>query len=114
MKSMNDNITAMISKLNDTSVNSNKQEEKPTELSPKLSTYEYYTDKVNTKRMLQPLSLQVNNDQDEKITELSSKLSTYEDYLEKMSITKTQIQPMSLNITEILSKLSAYENCLQK
>ena len=59
-------------------------------------------------RHIQPLVLQVKNELDEKITELSSKISTYEDRIEKMSIIKTQIQPMSLQITESSSKSSAY------
>ena len=86
----------MLAKLDDTLVKTDNQEEKLTEISSKLSSYEDHTDKVNINKMLQPLPLQVNNEQYEKTTELSSKISTDEDRLEKMSTTKTQIQPMSL------------------
>ena len=57
--------------------------------------------------MKHPSPLQVNNEQDKKNTELSSKLSTYEYRLEKLSITKTQIHPLSPQTIEISSKLSA-------
>ena len=67
----------------DKSVKTNKQEEKHTNLSSKLSTYEDHIARVNTNKMIQPLILHVNNEQYEKITELLSKLSTYEDRLEK-------------------------------
>ena len=63
--------------------------------------------------MQQPLPLRVNNEQDDKITELSSKLSTYEDRIEKLSITETQIHPLSLQITEISYKLSAIKTALK-
>ena len=36
--------------------------------------------------------------QDKKITELSSKLSTYEDLLEEISINKTQLQTLKLQV----------------
>ena len=102
------------SKIDDTSVKTDKQEEKLVYISSKLSTYEYRIDKVNINKILQPLPLQVNNEQDEKIKELSLKLSTCEYRLEKPSITETQIQPKSLRITEISPKFSAYENRLDK
>ena len=48
MKSMNQHIAAMLADLYDTSVKTNKQEEKLTDISYKLSTYEYHIDKANT------------------------------------------------------------------
>ena len=96
---MNEYIAAMLAKFTDTIFKINKQEEKLTELSSKLSTYEYHIYKVSVNKIIQPLPLQVNNEQYKKITELSSKISTYEDHPEKMSITETQIQIMSLQIT---------------
>ena len=42
IKSTNKQISAMIATLTDTSVKTNKQEEKLTELSSKISTYEYH------------------------------------------------------------------------
>ena len=93
----------------------NEQDEKITEISSKLSTYEDRLYKMSKKeRHIQPLVLQVKNELDEKITELSSRISTYEDRIEKMSIIKTQIQPMSLQITESSSKSSAYVTPLKK
>ena len=77
MKSMNENIAAMLAKLNYKNVNTNNQEEKLTDPSSKISTYEDHRYKFIIKKMLQPLTLQVNNEKDDKITELSSKLSTY-------------------------------------
>ena len=53
-------ISDMLEKLTDTSVKKGKQEEKLTELSSKISTYEYHIDKSIINEMLQPLSLQIN------------------------------------------------------
>ena len=111
---MNDHISAMLPKLTDTSPETEKQEEKIIEFSSKLSTYEDHMDKVIINEMQQPLPLHANNKKYEKIIELLSKLSTYEYRLEKLSITGTQIQPLSLQITEISSKFSAYEKRLDK
>ena len=95
MKSMTNIITAILEKMDDKSLNIENQEEKLTDISSKLSTYEYHMDKVNINEMLQILPLQFNNPQVEKITDISSKLSTYKYRLEKLSITETHIQPMS-------------------
>ena len=88
-KSTNKNITAInniiaaiLATLADTNNKKNKQEEKITDISSKLSTYEDRLDKMSiNETQLQPLTLWLKNKQDYKITELSSKLSTYEDFL---------------------------------
>ena len=84
---MKNHISDMLGKLIDTSSKTDKQEEKLTKLSSKLSTYEEHIDKVIINKMQQPFPLQFNNEQDERITYLSSKISTYEDRLDKLSIT---------------------------
>ena len=60
MKDMKYHISDMLEKLTDTSFKKGKQEEKLTELSSKISTYEYHIDKSIINEMLQPLSLQIN------------------------------------------------------
>ena len=84
-------ISIILAKLTDTISKTDKQEEKLTELSYKLSTYEDHMDNVIINKMKQPLPLQVKNDKDEKITYISSKLSTYGYCLEKLIIAETQI-----------------------
>ena len=111
---MNKHISAILEILTSKSSKIDNQEEKLTDLSYKLSTYEYHMDKVIINEMQQPLPPQVKNNQYEKILELLSKLSNYEYLLEKLSTTETQIQPLQLQITEISSKLSAHKNRLDK
>ena len=77
----------MLKKLIDTGSNTDKHEEQLTELSSKLSNYEYLLKKLITKdTQIQPLSLKntkltdisfktYNNE--EQLTDISSKLSTY-------------------------------------
>ena len=43
---MNNHISALLAKLTGTSSNTDNQEEKLTDISSKLSTYEYHIDKV--------------------------------------------------------------------
>ena len=60
--------------------------------------------------------------QEETITYISSKISNYKDCLKKMSINKTQLHPLALQIknkqddktTDISSKISTYEDRLEK
>ena len=49
MKYMNDHITYMLATLIDTSVKTNNQDKKVTELSSKLSTYEDRLEKMSNK-----------------------------------------------------------------
>ena len=62
-----------------------------------LSMLENFTDTISK-----------TDNQEEQLTYISSKIPTYVDRLEELSITKTQIHPLSLHIIEISSKLSNY------
>ena len=69
---MNDHIASMLETIIDTSVKTNKKDEKITELPSKLSNYVDHTDRIRNKEgRRQTLVLQVKQDQDEKSTELS-------------------------------------------
>ena len=79
MKTLNDHISDMLTKLTKTSSKTDKQEEELREISSNLSTYEDRLDTLILKEtQIQTLSLQ--------ITEISSKLSAYEDRLDKLNI----------------------------
>ena len=65
MKTVNDQISAMLTKLSGKSFNTDKQEGKKN-LSYKISTYEDHMDKVITNKNLQPLPLHIDNKKDEK------------------------------------------------
>ena len=60
-RAMNEHIPAMFAELTHTSIKTNKQEEKLTDISYKISTYEYHIEKLSINEMLQPFPLQVNN-----------------------------------------------------
>ena len=57
MKTLNDHIYAMLKNITDTISNTDKKEQKLTEISSKLSTYEHHMDKVIINKMKQPLPL---------------------------------------------------------
>ena len=60
MKTLNDQISSMLTKLTNTSSKSDKQEEKLTENSSQLSTYEDRLEKLSIKEtQIHPLSLQI-------------------------------------------------------
>ena len=54
---MTNSITAMLEKLDDTSIKTDKKHEKLIELSSKLSTYEYHLDKANINNDMSDLSI---------------------------------------------------------
>ena len=61
LKKRNNLTSYILTKLTDTSSKSDNQEEKLTELSYKLSTYEDHMDKFIINEKQQPLTLQFNN-----------------------------------------------------
>ena len=88
----------MLAKINDTSIKIENQEEKLTEISSKLSTYEDHIYKAKINKMYshchsRSATRNVRNHRD------FIKLSGYEYRLKKQSINKTRIQPMPLKIT---------------
>ena len=92
MKIMNDNISSMLQNLTAKNSKTDKHDDQITEISPKLSYYEYHLDKLRIKdTQIYPLSLQITNtsfktDKHEvQITEFISKLSDYETRLNKLS-----------------------------
>ena len=95
IKCMNYHIAYILATPIDTIVKKNKQDEKITELSSKLSNYEDRLEKITNKEtQIKPLALQVKQYQYEKITDLSSKISTYEYRQENMINKETQLQPL--------------------
>ena len=59
-KTLNEQISAILTKLTDTSSKTDKQEEQLTDISSKLSTYEYRLEKISTtEKNIQPLSLRI-------------------------------------------------------
>ena len=60
MKTLNDQISDMLTKLTDTSSKTDNQEEKLTDISSKLSNYEDHIEKLSIKEtQIQPLSLHI-------------------------------------------------------